>query len=368
MLSIIRPRGDIKSNWENNNPILNFREWGVEWETTVGVGEIKIKIGDGITPWNNLEYALINNITKKIVGSFASVAGENPELTEGSSIDVLWAVTKKKFDYFKNKIDAINTMIGVFSNITINTGGNTHEAVSTITDAIKKLNSGKLTTADIYDGIDSTNLKLALSANRGRLLNEAINSLSGNLSQDGNVTRYSTAQLAMDGVYSWIINSPDSTMVSKLINCAYSYDTISGELNGGIFLLIGFRSGGYAHITAHSYWNNRAISVAIIENGVWTKRFDKILTNTDLTERFKPIRIFGTEGGTFSKTLKNKVYNSVVFLAFDTSVPDNPFSFEAGYAIAFHAGLLKSENVFTLIGFDSNALHPLEIKMLDLRS
>ncbi len=94
----------------------------------------------------------------------------------------------------------------------------------------------------------------------------------------------------------------------------------------------------------------------------------KLVTNTDLTERFKPIRIFGTEGGTFSKALKNKVYNSVVFLAFDTSVPDNPFSLEAGYAIAFHAGLLKSENVFTLIGFDSNALHPLEIKMLDLRS
>lgn len=94
----------------------------------------------------------------------------------------------------------------------------------------------------------------------------------------------------MDGVYSWIINSPDSTMVSKLINCAYSYDTISGELNGGIFLLIGFRSGGYAHITAHSYWNNRAISVAIIENGVWTKRFDKILTNTDLQNYPKTIQ------------------------------------------------------------------------------
>lgn len=47
-------------------------------------------------------------------------------------------------------------------------------------------------------------------------------------------------------------------------------------------MLIGFRSGGYAHIAAHSYWNNRAISVGIIENGVWVKRFDKILTNTDL--------------------------------------------------------------------------------------
>ena len=93
-----------------------------------------------------------------------------------------------------------------------------------------------------------------------------------------------------------------------------------------------------------------------------------MLLYSNLTERFKPIRIFGTEGGTFSKTLKNKVYNSVVFLAFDAGVPDNPFSFEAGYAIAFHAGLLKAENVFTLIGFDSNALYPLEIKMLDLRS
>lgn len=107
--------------------------------------------------------------------------------------------------------------------------------------------------------------------------------------------------------------------------------------------------------------------VYIPENTEW-RNWVEYVTNTDLTERFKPIRIFGTEGGTFSKTLKNKVYNSVVFLAFDTSVPDNPFSFEAGYAIAFHAGLLKAENVFTLIGFDSNALHPLEIKMLDLRS
>ena len=48
-----------------------------------------------------------------------------------------------------------------------------------------------------------------------------------------------------------------------------------------------------------------------------------MLLYSNLTERFKPIRIFGTEGGTFSKTLKNKVYNSVVFLAFDAGVPDN---------------------------------------------
>lgn len=128
-------------------------------------------------------------------------------------------------------------------------------------------------------------------------------------------------------------------------------------------------SENYRFYVAFSYYNIgyvNKIKTFKLRLEEWT--IETYITNTDLTERFKPIRIFGTEGGTFSKTLKNKVYNSVVFLAFDTGVPDNPFSFEAEYAIAFHAGLLKAENVFTLIGFDSSALHPLEIKMLDLRS
>ena len=149
----------------------------------------------------------------------------------------------------------------------------------------------------------------------------------------------------------------------------YSISTVGGTPNAIGVAATGYilRRTGVDAIVALYGISSGTLNVNHYDGHTWLGWL-KYTTNTDLTERFKPIRIFGTEGGTFSKALKNKVYNSVVFLAFDTSVPDNPFSFEAGYAIAFHAGLLKSENVFTLIGFDSNALHPLEIKMLDLRS
>lgn len=97
--------------------------------------------------------------------------------------------------------------------------------------------------------------------------------LYSNLSQDGTMAHYNTSQLAMDEIYSWIMNSKNTTMNSKMVHCNYAYDTISGELNSGSFLLIGFRNGSYAHITAHSYWKDRAISIGTIEDGAWASRF-----------------------------------------------------------------------------------------------
>lgn len=108
MLSIIKPRGDIKSNWDSANPVLRMREWGVEWDTTVGVGDVKIKIGDGVTPWSALDYVIVSDVTKKIVKTFAEVTAENPELTENSAMDVLWATAKKKFEYLNNKVTDIS--------------------------------------------------------------------------------------------------------------------------------------------------------------------------------------------------------------------------------------------------------------------
>lgn len=96
------------------------------------------------------------------------------------------------------------------------------------------------------------------------------------------MAHYNTSQLAMDEVYSWIMNCKNATMNSKIVHCNYAYDAISGALNSGSFLLIGFRNGSYAHITAHSYWGARAISIGTIENGAWASRFDRVITNTDL--------------------------------------------------------------------------------------
>jgi hypothetical protein len=46
----IENRTDTSTNWTNNNPMLGLGEIGIESDTT------KMKIGDGVTSWNNLAY------------------------------------------------------------------------------------------------------------------------------------------------------------------------------------------------------------------------------------------------------------------------------------------------------------------------
>ena len=48
----IKLRGDTAANWTSNNPTLALREPGVETDTS------KIKIGDGVTAWASLPYAV----------------------------------------------------------------------------------------------------------------------------------------------------------------------------------------------------------------------------------------------------------------------------------------------------------------------
>ena len=149
--SKIRIRGDIKANWETANPILAEREWGVEWETAIGVGEVNIKIGTGSTAWNDLDYASVKNITKKIVSALAVVSDENPTLNDGDSIDTLFGKIKKKFQYLSDK---------------------------------------KLDKSSKYDGVDSTSTDLYATANAVRQVNvkadknaSDITTLNSNLSK-----------------------------------------------------------------------------------------------------------------------------------------------------------------------------------------
>ena len=94
----------------------------------------------------------------------------------------------------------------------------------------------------------------------------------------------------MDGLFNWIMNSPHNTMITKVVVCEYDGDSISGNLAAGTYLLIGYRRNNYAHLTAYSYWGSRPMSVATIENGAWAKRFEKVITNTDLQNYPKTIQ------------------------------------------------------------------------------
>lgn len=55
----IRPRSGTASQWSTANPVLKEREIGFEVpDGGVGTGNVKMKMGDGVTTWNELPYAV----------------------------------------------------------------------------------------------------------------------------------------------------------------------------------------------------------------------------------------------------------------------------------------------------------------------
>ena len=56
----IRPRAGTASQWTTANPVLAEREIGFEFPAGgMGTGEIKAKMGDGVSHWNDLAYAIL---------------------------------------------------------------------------------------------------------------------------------------------------------------------------------------------------------------------------------------------------------------------------------------------------------------------
>lgn len=55
----IRPRSGTADQWSTANPVLKEREIGFELpDGGVGTGNVKMKMGDGVTTWNELPYAI----------------------------------------------------------------------------------------------------------------------------------------------------------------------------------------------------------------------------------------------------------------------------------------------------------------------
>ena len=176
--SKIRPRGDLKANWESANPILSAREIGVEWETKIGVGDAKIKFGDGATAWKNLDYAVVNNITKKIITTFATVSDADPALNAGESLDTILGKIKKKFQY---------------------------------------LADNKLNKSSKYDGVDSTSTDLYATANAVRKVNVKADKNASDITTLNN--NLSKALLSSDlFMNNWIINPNTCNKPFAIVN------------------------------------------------------------------------------------------------------------------------------------------------------
>ena len=50
-------RIDTTANWQSVNPVLCAGEFGIE---KLSGGKCNLKVGDGVTAWNNLQYLVKN--------------------------------------------------------------------------------------------------------------------------------------------------------------------------------------------------------------------------------------------------------------------------------------------------------------------
>ena len=80
MANKIQLRRDTATNWTAANPVLSAGEVGVDLTNK------KIKIGDGATQWNSLEY-WDDKEPNGFTGSYASLTGK-PSLFSGSYVDL----------------------------------------------------------------------------------------------------------------------------------------------------------------------------------------------------------------------------------------------------------------------------------------
>lgn len=98
----IRPRAGTASQWTTANPVLAEREIGFEFPAGgIGTGEIKAKMGDGVSHWNDLAYAILPMPTV-----------ENEESTSTDKAPSS-AYVKGKFDAIQSDLNGIRQNMAV---------------------------------------------------------------------------------------------------------------------------------------------------------------------------------------------------------------------------------------------------------------
>ena len=98
----IRPRAGTASQWTTASPILAEREIGFEFPAGgIGTGEIKAKMGDGVSHWNDLAYAILPML---------AVENEESDSTDKAPSS---AYVKGKFDAIQSDLNGIRQNMAV---------------------------------------------------------------------------------------------------------------------------------------------------------------------------------------------------------------------------------------------------------------
>lgn len=204
---------NTKDGWTTDNPILANGEMGIEWETTIGEGAVCIKLGNGTTAWNDLEYASTGRL-KEII----EPETENAPIAVGDTLPMIAGKVNSQQDYLKTKLgyDRLDALAAKLS-------GLSNQDFVGIMDFI---NDKKFDKANVYNGVDSTNTELALAASQGKTLHDQITTLNSNLTTISN--RIKTASwtptfsvtLNKSGDVAMVTAIRSSTAAAWLLFCA----------------------------------------------------------------------------------------------------------------------------------------------------
>ena len=159
---------NTKDGWATDNPILAVGEMGIEWETTIGEGAVCIKLGNGTTAWNSLEYASTGRL-KEII----EPETENTPVAVGDTLPMIAGKINSQQDFLKTKLgyerlDALAASLSGLSN-------------QDFVGIMDFINQKKFDKSSVYNGLDSSNTKLALAAPQGKALQDKITKLISDL-------------------------------------------------------------------------------------------------------------------------------------------------------------------------------------------
>lgn len=241
----IRPRAGSAAEWTAANPVLAEREIAYEYHSNgLGAGYVKMKMGDGVTHWNDLPYAVE-------VNGGSSGSG----LTEAMKTALLQLASKVAYidangqDYYNDLYDALYavTAITLSSNsLTINTIGGTSQLTATTTPAganvtwsssntsVATVSSTGLVTSVAYGSCTITATAGGLTASCSILVAQvSLTSISATYTQSGTV--YDTDDL--------------DDLKSDLVVTATWSDSTTSTVSSNDYMLSGTLTSGTSTIT-----------------------------------------------------------------------------------------------------------------------
>lgn len=86
----IKPRRGTATQWTTSNPVLAEGEIGYEVpDDGIGKGLVNMKMGDGVTAWTSLPYAMVNKVfTTTLTAGSSSVTITDDRISSESMIEI----------------------------------------------------------------------------------------------------------------------------------------------------------------------------------------------------------------------------------------------------------------------------------------